>query len=486
MIEAKEITHILNNSPSVELLRLRQRDIIVEFFINVFKNEEEEDNITSERLHSTLSDYLEFKELEKDEENDINVFDSFEEKAKKCIRRWTDKGFLTNYTENEQVYYELTSHTIKTLDWLESLKKKDFIGAESKFKAIFNQLNNLVEFTSDDKEKRIEILESKKREIDQQIKTLEEGEVKVLEDYQIIEKYDQINQSAKELLSDFKEVEDNFKSITKEIYRKHSDSNLKKSDILGFTFDALDELKDSHQGKSFYAFWRFLMDRGLQKKWNDLALELFETLSEKNIDSEDSFLKGMKNQLYYSGLKVTKANDKMAQKLSRIIKDNQVSQKDITDRLIQEIKSFLNEISKTNETPDISIEIDGEFDIDMPLEKGLSYEQKTDITYKNKPILAKNNVFDSDQLSKVFDKNIVDKKMLTNRIRKALSRKKQTTLLDVIKSNGGIEQGLPELFGYFSVLKHFTHNFNQEKQEEIVFDNKNFKSIIIPEIILLK
>jgi len=154
--------------------------------------------------------------------------------------------------------------------------------------------------------------------------------------------------------------------------------------------------------------------------------------------------------------------------------------------LIQEIKLFLNEISKKNEIPDISIEIDGEFDIEMPLEKGLSYEQKTDITYKNKPVLAKNNVFDSDQLSKVFDKNIVDKKMLTNRIRKALSRKKQTTLLDVIKSNGGIEQGLPELFGYFSVLKHFTHNFNQEKQEEIVFDNKNFKSIIIPEIILLK
>ena len=486
MIEAKEITHILNNSPSVELLRLRQRDIIVEFFINVFKDDDEEDNIASERLHSTLSDYLEFKELEKDEENDIDVFDSFEEKAKKCIRRWTDKGFLTNYTENEQVYYELTSHTVKTLDWLESLKKKDFIGAESKFKAIFDQLNNLVEFTSDDKEKRIEILESKKREIDYQIKSLQEGEVKVLEDYQIIEKYDQINQSAKELLSDFKEVEDNFKSITKEIYRKHSDSNLKKSDILGFTFDALDELKDSFQGKSFYAFWRFLMDRSLQEKWNDLASELFETLSEKNIDSEDSFLKGMKNQLYYSGLKVIKANDKMARKLSRIIKDNQVSQKDITDRLIQEIKSFLNEISKTNETPDISIEIDGEFDIEMPLEKGLSYEPKMDITYTSKPVLAKNNVFDSDQLGKVFDKNIIDKKMLKNRIKKALSRKKQTTLFSVIESNGGIEKGLPELFGYFSVLKHFTHNFNPEKQEEIVFDNKNFKSIIVPEIILLK
>ncbi len=484
MIESKDIAEILLNSPSVELLRLRQRDIIVEFFINIFKNDE--DVIASERLHSNLADFLEFRDIQNDEESGIEIFDSFEEKAKKYIRKWTDKGFLTNYTENESIYYELTSHTNKTLTWLESLKKKDFVGAESKFKDIFNQLNNLVEFTSDDKEKRIKILEAKKKEIDDQIQVLKEGDVKVFEDYQIIEKFNKLNHSAKELLSDFKEVEDNFKNITKEIYHKHSDSSLRKSDILGFTFDALDELKDSHQGKSFYAFWRFLMDRSLQEKWQGLTAELFKTLSEKNIDSEDMFLNGMKNHLYFAGLKVTRANDKMAKKLSRIIKDNQVSQKDVTDRLIQDIKSHLNEISKMQETPDISIEIDGEFDINIPLEKGLSYEQKVDITYEKKPKLAKNNIAESNTLSKVFDKHVIDKKMLANRIKKALSRKPQTTLQNVIKANGGIEKGLPELFGYFSVLKNFTHNFNPEKQQEIVFDSKNFKSILVPEIILIK
>ena len=485
MIEPKEITETLFNSPSVELLKIRQRDLTIEFFIRVFKGDET--IIASEKLHTVLSDFLEYKNIENDEESDISVFDTFEEKAKKYIKNWTSKGFLTNYSENDEIYFELTSHTNKTIDWLSSLKKKEFVGAESKFKDIFNQLKELVEYTNDDIEKRIEILKSKKLEIEHQIQQLQFGEdVSVFEDYQIIEKFNNLNQSAKELLSDFKEVEDNFKNITKEIYHKHSDSNLTKSDILGFTFDALDELKDSHQGKSFYAFWRFLMDRGLQEQWQSLTFELFETLSQKSIESKDSFLKGMKNHLYNSGIKVTKANDKMAQKLSRIIKDNQISQKQITDKLIQEIKSFLSEISKLKITPNLSIELEDELYLNIPFEKRLTHEQKEDIVYSSIPILADNNISESDHLNKIFDKDIIDKKELTNRIKKALSINSQTTLFDVIESNGGLDKGLPELFGYFSVIKDFTHNFNPDKQQEIVFDTKNSKSIKIPEIILLK
>jgi len=176
----------------------------------------------------------------------------------------------------------------------------------------------------------------------------------------------------------------------------------------------------------------------------------------------------------------------MAQKLSRIIKDNQISQKQITDKLIQEIKSFLSEISKLKITPNLSIELEDELYLNIPFEKRLTHEQKEDIVYSSIPILADNNISESDHLNKIFDKDIIDKKELTNRIKKALSINSQTTLFDVIESNGGLDKGLPELFGYFSVIKDFTHNFNPDKQQEIVFDTKNSKSIKIPEIILLK
>jgi len=40
MIEPKEINEILSNSQSVELLRIRQRDLTIEFFIRAFKRHE--------------------------------------------------------------------------------------------------------------------------------------------------------------------------------------------------------------------------------------------------------------------------------------------------------------------------------------------------------------------------------------------------------------------------------------------------------------
>jgi len=228
MIEIEEISEILNDSPSIEILRLRHRDLILRFFILAFKKDR--GSLSSENLYLQLSDYLEYNQLENDEENDIKDFDTYEIKAKKYIRIWTDKGFLTNYKDdNGEVFYELSSHTHKSIDWISSLKKKEFVGAESKFKDIFNQLKELVEFTNEDIEKRIEILENRKTEIEHQIQKLQIGEdVKVFREFEIIPRFNQLTQTAKELLSDFKEVEDNFKNITKDIYQKHADSNLKR------------------------------------------------------------------------------------------------------------------------------------------------------------------------------------------------------------------------------------------------------------------
>ena len=304
MIDSSKISDILYNYPSVELLRLRNREAIIVFLINTFSTQQ--GAVSSENIHIQLGDYLEFMNIEKDEENEIEVFDSYEIKAKKYIQIWTNKGFLTNYQdERGEIFYELSSHSSKTIDWLSSLKKEEYVGTESKFKNIFNQLKELVEYSNDDAEKRVQKHEDKKLEIEQQIQRIKIGEdVKVFEEYEIVPRFNQLNQSAKELLSDFKEVEDNFKEITKTIYQKHADGNLTKSDILEFTFEALDELKESQQGKSFYAFWSFLLNPELQLEWENLTKELYNTLESKGIEISDLFLKGMKMHLYNSGHKV--------------------------------------------------------------------------------------------------------------------------------------------------------------------------------------
>ncbi len=486
MIDIQKIAEILNNSPSIELLRLRNREAIIVFLINTFSNQQ--GAISAEKIQTQLADFLDFRKIEKDEESEIEVFDSYETKAKKYIQSWTNKGFLTNYQdERGEIFYELSSHSSRTIDWLSSLKKEEYVGTESKFKNIFNQLKELVEFTNDDAEKRIQLLEDKKLEIEQQIQRIKIGEdVKVFEEFEIVPRFNQLNQSAKELLSDFKEVEDNFKEITKSIYQKHSDGSLTKSDILEFTFEALDELKDSQQGKSFYAFWSFLLNPGLQLEWENLTKELYNTLADKGIPVHDFFLKGMKKHLHTSGQKVYKANDKMAEKLSRIIRENEASKSEVTKNIIQEIKKSLLEISKIKKRPEISFELETDFEINIPFERRLTYEQAEEVTYKSRPKLADEDITHSNQLNKLFSQTNIDKDILRKRIKDILRLKSQTTILEVIESNGGIEKGLPELFGYIGIVKEFKYSISTDKTQRITFDNMQNKSIKIPEIILTR
>ncbi|MET3731717.1 DUF3375 domain-containing protein [Moheibacter stercoris] len=485
MADISQILNTLNTSPSVELLRLRNREMIIEFLVNTFN---QQSVISSENIHVQLSDFLEYKQVENDEDSEINPFDTYEDKAKKYILHWTNRGFLTNYPDEQgEVFYELSVHSSKVIDWLASLKKEEFVGTESKFNNIFNQLKELVEFTNEDTEKRIQLLEEKKLEIEQQIQRIKVGEdVKVFEEFEIVPRFNQLNQSAKELLSDFKEVEDNFKEITKGIYQKHSDGSLTKSDILAFTFDALDELKDSQQGKSFYAFWSFILNPDLQNKWESLTKELYQTLEEKSIPVNDSFLKGMKNHLYNSGRKVYKANDKMAEKLSRIIRENESSNSEATKKIIQEIKKQLVEISKIKKKPEISFELETNIEINIPFERKLTTEQSETVTYTNKPIIADDDITSSEHLGKLFSQSNIDKNLLRKRIKEILQEKSQTTILDVIENYGGLEKGLPELFGYIGIVKEFKHTISLDKTQNIVFDMENGKQIKVPEIILTK
>lgn len=486
----------LRTSPSIALLCLKNREWIIHFLLESFTDQQTAHSL--DKLQLALIQYMEknFDASDNQEPDSVNELDfdqdnsltTYELKAKRYIQDWTNKGFLSNY-QNDQgiIFYELSSHTNKTLDWLQNLKKEEFVGTESKFKYIFNQLKELVENTNDDVESRIQLLEQKKLEIEQQIDRLKIGEnIHIYEEFQITPRFKEINQSAKELLSDFKEVEENFKSITKDIYQRHAEGNLYKSDLLQLAFDSLDTLKESSQGKSFYAFWSFLLDPNLQNEWDSLVSSLYTTLQEKNILVDDFFLRGMKKYLHQAGQKVYKANDRMAEKLGRIIRENEASQAALTKTIIQDIKKSLLTLNKQNAKPDVSFELETSVDIKIPFERKLTYEKSEQVNYETPPTLANNNLNESEQLSKLFAHVHIDKKKIKRHIQNILAKQSQVSIQEVIEKHGGLSQGLPELFGFMDVIKDFKHTVNDEQQQRICFDQIQQKTIQIPEIIVIR
>jgi len=176
----------------------------------------------------------------------------------------------------------------------------------------------------------------------------------------------------------------------------------------------------------------------------------------------------------------------MAEKLSRIIRENEASKSEATKGLIQDIKKALFEISKSRKRPKISFTLETDFEIHIPFERRLTFEQSEDTSYKRRPLFADTDIINSDHVHKLFQRSYIDKDILRKRIIEVLRSKSQTTIHEVIATNGGIEKGLPELFGYIGVIKEFKYSISAEKFHQVNFDKVLNKSIRIPEIILTR
>ncbi|MEQ8239942.1 MAG: DUF3375 family protein, partial [Cyclobacteriaceae bacterium] len=87
---------------------------------------------------------------------------------------------------------------------------------------------------------------------------------------------------------------------------------------------------------------------------------------------------------------------------------------------------------------------------------------------------------------KLFLQSSIDKELLRKRVLEILKVKNQTTIQEVIDSSGGIEKGLPELFGYISIAKEFKYTINSNRVHSVNFNSELNKSIQIPEIIITK
>lgn len=480
-MDINQLVQTLNNSPSVKLLKMRSAEFFLAFVTSVF---DEQMAIGEEKLQMLLENMLDNQreDITDEDINEETLSESNEAKAKRLIKEWTDKGLFANYqNEDGEIIYELSSHTSKVIDWVTSLKKEEYIGTESKFKTLFSQLKDLVEFSNEDREKRLELLRQKKEDIERQIESLEMGEeIEVYEDYQIEPRYNSLNKLAKELLSDFKEVDDNFKEIIKQIYKRQTDNEGKKN-ILNYIFDAYAELKDSQQGKSFYAFWEFLLSSELQKEWDELTDLLYKTLDKRNIDSKDKFLKEMKKHLFDAGEKVSKTNDRMSEKLSLIIRNNGNSDTQATKQVINDIKKILLNTAQNKERNNTSLNYEV-VELNLPTERQLNLIPKQEVEYNNIPTEADLDINELERLDKLYNYHQIDRKILHKRIDIILQENTQTTLAEVIEQNNGIEKGLSELFGYISILKEYKTIVSDNRTQEIIFSKD--KTITIPEIII--
>ncbi len=481
----EEIEEKLRLSPSLKLLRSRYAALMLCFFDEQFKANNEI-ALANEYLVRELAAILDQNNFDDEEEGANSTLDSVA-KARKLIDKWTEENWLRNYVDeaDKKIYNVLTKHTEKVFLILDSLKEREFVGTESKFKDIFFKLEDVVRNAQVDPQERINELRKQKDAIEQEIQKIErEGVVKSYEDYQIKSRMDEVCRLTNELVGDFKEVEDNFKDITKGLYEKQAQQTFTKGDLLGYAFDSVDKLKESDQGKSFYSFWQFLMTESEQSSLRLLIERSIEALQGRGLDANTKYLRRIKSLLHNAGLKVLESNDVLGEKLSRVIAEKNSGENKKSRETIQQIRLMALQLSEREESVDCGITLELDTQIHLPLERKLS-EMRSSAEYSIQPKLAAQPT-DIKALGRLFNPNLIDKKRLNSNISSLLTEKKTVTLKEVIDTYP-LEKGLGELVAYITLSNQWKHTVVDESLvEAIVFDQENNKYLEMPKIIYKK
>ncbi len=483
----EELEQLIDHAQPIRILRLRTAPLLISFLYAEFKARNRI-AIASYELTSRLADYL---EQLRDETLVSSEKGSALTAARKYIEQWCseENRYITRYPdENGEPMHELTPSVERVFQWLESLQKREFVGTESRFKDIYRRLQELIDNTSDDPKRKIEELEAKKRDINAQIALIKKtGKTDTYNDTQIKERFYEISKTARELTSDFKEVEQNFKDITLNIYKKQTQRELHKGDILGYALDATEELKTSDQGKSFYAFWQFLIADNKQDELIVMIEYIYKLLKERNIDAADNFLKKIKIYLHASGQKVISSNHLLADKLSRILVEKEMSDRRRSQELINDIKNLaVKKIGQLTGQKDFT-HIEGGTDVSMDMDRPWG-EAPQIANFANQPRGIGSTKLEGVSFGNLFDQFELSKQELERSIAQLLGENKQLSLKELTKMQP-INKGLEEIISYFSIAAQSTKHIINGHQLDVIEwqgDDDIKRSVVLPQVIFVK
>ncbi len=458
---SEDLEHIVHTNPALQMLRLQNAKWFLPFLFKSFKEAGRfsiDEKLLVQLLSETLSGHAD--DVEDAEEAGIIFGENEELRSRKYIGRWVKERILQDFTDAQGlIQFQLSSHTERVFQWLTALQNRHHVGTESRFKLLFNSLRDIVEHTEGNARKRLELLKDKKAEIEKEIKAIELGRTPdSYNNAQVQERLDLFTRLCYELVGDFREVEDNFRQIHRSIVTHHTKAEKHKGAIVGYAFQAYDELRNSSQGKSFYAFWDFLISRAGQEEWTELTEQLLGMLQDRQIEADDAFIANIKSMLLQQGRNVYEANDKMAEKLSRIISEKEIERHRRLHRQINGIKELVFDLMERDDVP-CGIQIEGGAEIKMPMDRKLQMAPRQAPGVVAQPSQASQTIADPERFSRLLNTAFIDKKKLWQKVQKALAAQGVLSLKEVLELQP-LEHGLAEVVSYFSFLREHAAKTN--------------------------
>ncbi len=462
------LCQLRNTHPAWRLLTLDNAPLIAGFLHRAFI-EPNKRAIRQRELVTALDDYL------------YDLRQSYGETlyprhAREYLDSWAhaDYAFLRKYypPQEDEAEYDLSAATEKALEWLNSLREKQFVGTESRLLTIFELLRNLVHETEIDTDTRIAELTRRRDEIDEEISRLRAGDAPLAlpSSTQVKERFFQIEETARHLLSDFRQVEANFRQLDQKTRERIALADKPKAELLAEIFGEQDAISLSDQGRSFEAFWTFLMSLERREELQALLAQALQLPEVSSVTSErllaghpqDSWLADYRFHLSEAGEKVQRTAAQLVEQLRRFL-DSQMwlENKRIAEQIRTIEKQALNLKHNPPGQPDFAELQEPKIALTLPFTRSLFSPPRKIQMLDTAPLLGTSE-FSAEAL---FNQHYVDEALLKNQIARMLSEKGQAALSDIVEKYP-VTRGMAEIVAYLNLANRDEKSTFDEKQRQ--------------------
>ena len=392
--------------------------------------------------------------------------DAFPRTATQYLDDWAanEKGWLRKFYPpgSDEAHFDMTPATERALAWLESLTQRAFVGTESRLMTVFDLLRQMVEGSEADPDIRIRELKKRRAEIDTEIRRVSEGDIPLLDETALKDRFQQLAATARELLSDFREVEQNFRNLDRSVRERIALWQGRKGALLESIFGERDAIADSDQGRSFRAFWDFLMSPERQEELSTLLESVFDLSAVQSLAPD-----GRLKRVHYDWLEAGEHTQRTVALLSMQLRRYLDDQAWLENRRIMEILHSVEvnalEVRESQPLGNFMELDEASPSVVLPMERPL-------YSAPIRPVIADQILMDGDTdvaTDALFDQVVVDKSRLAAWIRQSLNEKSQVTLSELIEQHP-LEHGLAELLAYLSLASEDGNAMFDEQLRESV------------------
>ncbi|MBF9015971.1 MULTISPECIES: DUF3375 domain-containing protein [unclassified Oceanispirochaeta] len=456
-LEYYALLNMRKNHPAWRLMTADNAPLIAGFldlaFIQSNRREQSETELTL-----LLDDYL-------FQLRDASGEDAFPREAGGYLDEWcrNDRAWLRKFYPqgSDEPHFDLTPAIEKALQWLESLTATTFVGTESRLMTCVDLLKQMVTGVEMDRDLRLAELREERASLDREIEAVKEGNMPLLDDRELRERYHQFSLTARELLHDFRAVEHNFRELDRSVRERITAWSGDKGGLLDAIFGEEDAINNSDEGRSFQGFWDFLMSPESQEELTALLERVF-SIKALGEFQEDRRLRRIHFDWMAAGEQTQRTVALLSRQLRRYLENQNLHENRRITALLNSIEQGALELREDAPSSSSFMSVDHfKAALRMPMELPL-FRIPIKQELNSRVEEAEKDEMDTSVL---FSQVVVDKGLLKERILRSLNEKDHLTLKSLIKDHP-LDEGLAELMAYVSLAEDDSHAYVSDEDRD--------------------